>query len=110
MGHLFPELHSRLKEIRFSVRNIFWLIVFSAINLLYSMSDRAWTTFWRVAILIASAFALPCAAWFAFGGVIDIRASLQAPEERGRGQSHGGRVIRDAEPAAMPKVRYGGAH
>lgn len=73
--------------------NTLWFVVFSIINLLYPVADRAWLTYWHTMIIINAVLSAPCAVWFTVGGVMDIRALFKHLETARRDEKDDGRVL-----------------
>ena len=72
--------------------NLIWFVAFSIINLFYPITDRGWASYWYATIIIYVVLSIPCAVWFTFGGVLDIRALLKHLDTAVRDEKDDGRV------------------
>lgn len=70
-----------------------FFVVFSIINLFYSVSDAVWARYNFIsAIVIPAVVSLPVTIWFTVGGIMDVRALFKALATATRDSSDDGRV------------------
>lgn len=79
--------------VTWNLLNFLWFIVFTVINLLFPITDRAWMTYNWVSVLITLTLSVPCAIWFTVGGVLDIRALFRHLDSAERDDTDDGRVV-----------------
>jgi len=71
--------------------NFLWFLIFTAINLLFPITDRAWIINNWVSMLISLTLSVPCTIWFTIGGIVDIRALFRHLETAKRDDTDDGR-------------------
>jgi len=91
--------------IGWNAANLLWFVIFTAINLYFKLvhgvliSDHAWSTYFRVTIMISVVLSVPCTIWFTVGGIKDIKALYRHLDTCDRDHSDDGSVREEDDEA-----------
>lgn len=98
------SLGDRILAIALVVWNLGWLLLFAVAsiwNMFTPLGTKWWASMWHFYLVLQVIISVPATAWFAVGGIIDIRLLFKKLDNTVRDHTDDGRVVHEPEtPAA----------